>query len=507
MKNLLRNISMMAMVVALAACSGGDDDNGGGSGGGGGSTPQTKTPNRTIAFPGADGGASNITGGAGGNVYIVNNLEDSGLGSLRNALQGNNRTIVFAVGGQINLKSKLTISASNITIAGQTAPGDGITIAGYPVFISGSNVILRFLRFRMGDKNINKANFVASDGDALGAKDCNNIMIDHCSISWSTDECASFSRVKNFTMQYCFITESMKLAGHEKGKHGYGGIWGGSNATYHHNLIANHDSRNPRFDHSYVGKTYCGPIDYYNNVVYGWGGNSTYGGETGTSNIFHINMQNNYYKPLSSSSHKDRLIEITTACSNCNSTAPCHATPGKFYLSGNYVNGTANKDWNGVEFGKNATKDKTTYTDNRTDAELTNMAKLTERYTSGLTAGSFMESATEAYNSVLNYAGASKKRDAVDERIITQVKNGTGNIIDSQIDVGGFPTLVSGTAPKDTDEDGIPDTWETTNGLNPNLKADGAQYIITDKYTNLEVYLNSLVTDCFPAAAKAGVIK
>lgn len=160
-----------------------------------------------------------------------------------------------------------------------------------------------------------------------------------------------------------------------------------------------------------------------------------------------------------------------------------------------------------MDFGKSTKLSGTTYTDNRTDAELTDMAKLTERYTSGLTAGSFMESATEAYNSVLNYAGASKKRDAVDERIITQVKNGTGKIIDSQNDVGGFPTLVSGTAPKDTDEDGIPDTWETANGLNPNLKADGAQYIITDKYTNLEVYLNSLVTDCFPAAAKAGVIK
>lgn len=508
----MKRISELALFLAallFAACGGGDDgeDNGGGSSSGSGSTGTLTTYSaaRTLAFPGADGGASKITGGAGGSVYIVNSLTDDGTaGTLRNALQSGSRTIVFSVGGQIDLKSKLEIKNSNITIAGQTAPGDGITVAGYPVYISGDNIIVRFMRFRLGDQNIDKTNFDADDGDALGVKDCKNVLIDHCSISWSTDECASFSRIDNFTLQYCIISESLKLAGHTKGNHGYGGIWGGRNATYHHNLIADHDSRNPRFDHSYVAKAYTGPIDYVNNVVFNWGSNSTYGGEAATeANAFHINMLNNYYLAGNNSKNTSRLMQLTSHCTNCVKTTG-EAYPAKVYIDGNIINGSQ-ATWDNVDMDNNETRDKTT---------LKASSKLTSRWTNGFTNQlSFMESATNAKTSVIKYAGASLVQDAVDKRIIAQVNAVKGAIINSQSDVGGYPTLKGGTAKTDSDNDGMPDEWElsqmkalgvtgkTINDFNP-----GA-YNLSAQYTNLEVYLNDLVKGTFPSGAGADKIK
>ncbi len=501
---------LLCASILLAACGSDSGDNGGG----GSTTLPTYTPNRTLAFPGADGGARVTKGGAEGDVYIVTNLNDSGEGSLRYGLTKGNRTIVFAVGGQINLSSKLSIDVENVTIAGQTAPGDGITIAGYPVYLSikAKNVILRFLRFRMGDQNGGKGNFDPEDGDALGGKDCLNLMVDHCSISWSTDECASFSRVNGLTMQYCIISESLRKSVHVKGNHGYGGIWGGKNASYHHNLLAHHDSRNPRFDHNYVGHNIYGPIDYVNNVVYNWGGNSAYGGEAGTAdNVFHINMINNYNKPgPSTTKHPNRLLELTSTCSYCYNwaesngksvrTATNESYVGRYYISGNYVNGTANKDWNGVD----ATAD------TRSVSDLLAQAKMTSQYTSGLYKLNFTETAEEAYNSVLAYAGASKVLDAVDKRILKDVKEGTGSLIDTTPE---YPTLSSGTPITDSDQDGMPDNWEQEQ-----LSAIGASgvsisdfkpnaYNLSAKYTNLEVYMNSLVSGCFPAGANAGAIK
>lgn len=201
MKNITK-IFLLLIVPMLISCGGGGGDDGNDDNNDTSKDLPNLTPSRSLAFPGADGGARSVTGGAGGEVYIVTNLNDNGAGSLRQGLQKGNVTIVFAVAGQINLSSKLTISRSNVTIAGQSAPGDGITIAGYPVYINGSNVIIRYMRFRLGDQNIDKSNFDADDGDALGGKDCKNVIIDHCSISYSTDECASFSRIDNFTLQY-----------------------------------------------------------------------------------------------------------------------------------------------------------------------------------------------------------------------------------------------------------------------------------------------------------------
>ena len=487
--------------LALVSC-GGDDDNGGSGGSGSGSS--VVIADRSTAFPGAEGGASKITGGAGKPVVYVTSLEDSGNGTLRAALNFGSCTILFKVSGTIKLKSMLTISNNDITIAGQTAPGDGITIANCPVFITGSNIIIRFIRFRMGIDGANAGYFEPEDGDALGAKGASNILIDHCSMSWSIDECASFSRVKNFTMQYCIISEALN-EGHPKGGHSYGGIWGGANATYHHNLLADHDSRNPRFDHQYVAKTseYMGPIDYVNNVVYNWGGNSTYGGE-GSTYSFKVNMVNNYYKPGPSTSSSSRLLNITTVEENCVKSGYCK--PIQVFLSGNYVNGVANKDWNGV------VKDSK---DTRALSEIIALSKLDGRYTTGLTemSSGSIESATDAFNSVVNFAGASLVRDAVDKRIIEQVKSGTaalgtqGTIIKTPDDVGGYPDLKSETAPTDTDGDGMPDEWEDNNGLNKNNANDGRTYVLTAKYTNLEVYLNSLVVNTFPAGAGASEIK
>ena len=506
----LTTIYVTVLTAIMIAC-GGDDNATADSGKSGGEQQSGKlptyTPNRQLAFPGADGSVSTISGGADGDVYLVTSLEDDySTGTLRNALVSGNRTIVFAVGGQINLKSKLNISGENITIAGQTAPGDGITIAGYPVFIKGNNIILRYLRFRMGDQNGEKDNFDAEDGDALGGKDGGNIMIDHCSISWSTDECASFSRVKNLTMQYCIISESLRQSVHVKGNHGYGGIWGGMNATYHHNLLAHHDSRNPRFDHEYVAHEYKGPINYVNNVVYNWGGNSTYGGETASENeLFHINMIGNYYKagPNTSNSSKNRLMQLSSICSNCNKyhgISSNVAYPAKLYLEDNIVNGN-NADWNNIVQDSKETRD------------TKSMAKLNSPWIEGLTTLNFTESAVNAYNSVLSYAGASLMRDAVDERIVNDVKNGTGKLIDTVNDTPGYPTLNAGTAITDTDKDGMPDEWEqeqmsvlgvtgiAISDFKPNA------YNLSSKYTNLEVYMNSLVQNTFPTGAKATDIK
>lgn len=243
------------------------------------------------SFPGAEGFGAITTGGRGGAVYHVTNLNDDGEGSLRWALsQSGTRTIVFDVSGTIHLKSELRFTNGNVTIAGQTAPGDGICVADYPFVIRANNVIIRFMRFRLGNEAL-KTNNKAHEGDGLGAMDRQKLMIDHCSVSWSIDECLSVYGSHDITVQWCMATQSLVNAGHSKGKHGYGGNWGGAGASYHHNLIAHHGSRTPRL----------GPrpstqlderMDLRNNVMYNYAGEGCYGGEAMT-----VNIVNNYYKP------------------------------------------------------------------------------------------------------------------------------------------------------------------------------------------------------------------
>jgi len=406
------------------------------------------------------------------------------VGTLRKALQmDGTRTVVFDVSGTINLTSQLEITGGNLTIAGQTAPGDGICIAGYPVVVKASNVIIRFVRFRMGDQN-------GVEGDALSINDHSKIIVDHCSFSWSTDECVSCYGNTDFTLQYCFITESLRRSVHVKGNHGYGGIWGGTNASFHHNLLAHHDSRNPRFDHSYVNNKCFGPVDYVNNVVYNWGGNSTYGGE-GYDQVRKINMVNNYYKYGPATSKKNRLVDPTVSCSYCSDGHTL--IPSKFWLSGNYMYGDANvtaDNWKGsTQTGSNVKAD--------------------ARWTENLSALENEQSAQAAYETVLAKAGCSLHRDAIDTRIANEVREGnytytgsngsTKGLIDSPADVGGYPNIeeIHRAEDYDSDRDGMPDAWEKANGLDHKKSADSKEYTLDKNYTNLEVYLNSLVQDLY----------
>jgi pectate lyase len=414
-----------------------------------------------LAFPGAEGFGKFTTGGRGGLVYTVTNLEDDGPGSLRAGIKMKGaRVIVFAVSGTIALKSNLSINNPDITIAGQTAPGDGICIKNYPVKISTDNVILRYLRFRLGDE-------AAVQDDAISGTRQKNIIIDHCSMSWATDECASFYYNENFTLQWSIISESLNSSVHAKGEHGYGGIWGGRKASFHHNLIASHNSRLPRFSGS---ATVPNPpdelVDFRNNVIYNWINNNMYGGEKGRYNV-----ENNYYKPgpATKPNRKNRIL---------NPSQPY----GQFYVSGNYLAGN-----------------EATSSDNKLGvvAEHLDLALVSKPFEAEVIAN---QTATVSYELVLKSAGASFKRDAVDNRVIEEVRNGTATfgkdkngIIDSQKDVGGWPELKVGTLPKDTDNDGMPDEWETKNKLNPNSAADAASFTLSKSYTNIEVYINSLI--------------
>ncbi|TXK37681.1 T9SS type A sorting domain-containing protein [Pontibacter qinzhouensis] len=433
-----------------------------------------------LAFPGAEGFGRYTTGGRGGAIYAVTNLNDSGAGSLRDAVtRSGARTIVFRVSGTISLNSTLNISNPNITIAGQTAPGDGITIKNYPVNVNTDNVIIRYIRFRMGDE-------AQQEADALGGRYRKDIIVDHCSMSWSTDECVSFYDNENLTLQWCLIAESLRNSLHEKGTHGYGGIWGGRYSSFHHNLLAHHDSRNPR-----LGGIRTEVTDMRNNVIYNWNGNSGYGAEG-----LDVNIVNCYYKPgpATASSRRERIFSIDK---NKTVGGTNYDIWGRFYINGNFVDGSTR-----------ATEDNWTYgvynQFHNSYGTVSEADKAAMRMSSPHDIGNNVvtHSAEQAYELVLQYAGASLRRDAVDERILNTVldrsftaqgsKGSTNGIIDSQADVGGWPVLQSLPAPQDTDNDGMPDAWETANGLNPDDASD-RNGIHASGYTNLELYLNSLV--------------
>lgn len=421
------------------------------------------------AFPGAQGGGRLATGGRGGRVFKVTSLaDDYSAGTLRWAInQVGKRIIVFDVAGTINLTSDLTIKNGDVTIAGQSAPGDGICIAGFPVYVKCNNAIVRFIRFRLGD--INKL-----ETDTFGGQGA-NIIIDHCTASWSEDECVSFYRVKNFTLQWCLISESLNLSAHSKGAHGYGGLWGGVNASFHHNLLAHHNSRNPRFYGTRDGIVEES-VDFRYNVIYNWGANSSYGGEGGTYNIV-----GNYYKPgpATKASAKGRMVEPYGEL----------APYGKFFVDDNILAGNSsvtNSNQLGViPYNKQIIA---------ADVCVAQPFLLTPIKHS---------TAEEAYREVLRHVGVSLSRDEVDTRIIREVSDGVASyggsygagvgIIDSQDVVGGWPLLNAGVVLKDSDGDGIPDEWERKNGLNPNDAADAVMFNLSAAYTNIEVYLNDIV--------------
>ncbi len=448
-------------------------------------TVENKKEEKAIAFPGAEGFGKYTTGGRGGKVIIVSNLNDDGEGTLRKAVTTKEPAIVvFSVSGTIHLLSPLTIKG-NKTIAGQTAPGDGICIADQPVGLGGDNIIVRYLRFRLGDRYQNKG-MVPGSGhdDAFGGNRRNNIIIDHCSFSWSTDECFSVYGGDSTTIQWNLISEPLNYSYHfEEGdkdfeKHGYGGIWGGVHLTAHHNLFAHCNSRNPRFNGTRLGAAQE-LVDYRNNVIYNWGSNNVYGGEAGNYNIV-----NNYYKygPFTNKNVRYRIVNPSKT----------DAIPfGKWFVDGNYVDeakGISKNNYLGVDMGNGGTE---------TDKKEAIMDKPFSAEPLAV------HTALEAYDAVLHFAGASFRRDTLDERIINDVKNRTGRFIDVQ---GGFPhgtpyeqttnawpALRSLPAPADKDRDGMSDEWEIKNRLNPNDPADASQLKLDKHYTNIEVYINSII--------------
>ncbi len=439
---------------------------------------------KPIAFPGAEGFGKYATGGRSGKVVIVTNLNDDGKGSLREAVSRNESAIViFTVSGTIHLKSALNIKG-NKTIAGQTAPGDGICIADYPVGLNGDNIIVRYLRFRMGDRFQNKGKVDGSgNDDALGGARRKNIIIDHCSISWSTDECFSIYGGDSTTLQWNIISEPLNYSYHfEEGdtdyeRHGYGGIWGGAHLTAHHNLFAHCNSRNPRFNGTRLGAA-REFADFSNNVIYNWGHNTIYGGENGSYNI-----TGNYFKygPSTNKNVRYRIV---------NPSRTDKIVFGKWYVNGNYVDGAkdiSDNNWLGIHMGNGGTEEekRNAVTGNPFGAEYFEK-----------------QSATEAFEAVLKLAGASFKRDTLDERIANDVKNRTGRIIDVQggyphgteyeKTVNAWPALQSLSAPADRDKDGMPDMWEDKMGLDKNDPSDASRNQLHSFYTNIEVYINSL---------------
>ena len=443
-------------------------------------------PPQQLAFPTAEGYGKYTVGGRGGEVYEVTNLNDSGKGSLRAAVEAKEpRTVVFRVSGTIDLKSPLNIRHPYITIAGQTASGDGITLKRYPLNIGADEVIIRYIRVRLGDET-------GHDTDAISSRGHKNIIIDHVSSSWSIDETMSIYMCENVTIQWCLISESLNSSNHVKGSHGFGGIWGSNYSTYHHNLMAHHASRNPRFASG------AGYNDYRNNVIYNWGHNSCYGGEydhptiKNTFGSFHVNMVGNYYKAGPATPRDERAYRIANP-----SYRNTINNYGKWYVNGNVVEGNSKVSANNWDGGVQVSGGADHIAVLKLDAPWDAM-KINE------------ESAEAAYRNVLKHVGASRpKRDAIDNRIVGEVENGTATyggkgykanhltgdkpcgIIDSQQDVGGWPVLNSLPAPKDTDHDGMPDEWERAKGLNPNNAAD-RNSMTAEGYTNLEVYLNSI---------------
>lgn len=489
------------------------------------------------AFPGAEGHGRFVTGGRGGKNVHVTNLNDSGTGSFREAVKSGNKIIVFDVAGVIALKSDLKI-ADNITILGQTAPSPGITLRYYTVQ-PGSNNIIRFIRIRRGqEKNIN-------DGaDATWQRNKTGIIFDHCSFSWSIDEVASFYDNNNFTMQWCTVAESLTNPGHSKGAHGYGGIWGGKLASFHHNFIGHVMNRGPRFNGARYGWTgytsnkeydtyqwkntvQAENVDFRNCVMYNAQG-TCYGGPGGGQ----INIVNNYYKAGPSHSLKgttlnglkvdvstgkergsqDRITLVTLSNSgNSDKNHPeLYDMTSRYYINGNTTettkgSKTANKDWKGVSYDKGVPSlngeyyspdAKNFYGDAVAHTTISGKScvkiKMDEPAPTGIVT---THSAADAFEKVLAYVGASLYRDEIDARYMEEAKTGTATykgsitnspgIIDKVADVKGYTETNFGTGSRpagfDTDKDGIPDEWEKANGLNPNDTSDALTYSLDKK--------------------------
>jgi hypothetical protein len=453
-----------------------------------GDLPQAGIP----AFPGAEGGGMYSFGGRGGKVIVVTSLEDSGPGTLRDACeQGGPRIVVFNVAGIIHLKDRIRVRAPYITIAGQTAPGDGVCVAGNTVELETHDVVVRHMRFRRGETNVGDRN------DSLGGNPVGNICIDHVSASWGLDENLSMYRhmyaapdqatplklpTVNITIQNCISSEALDTY-----HHAFGSTIGGYNSTFHHNLWACNTGRNPS-----VGMD--GDFGFVNNVIFNWRHRTVDGGDH--RSIY--NIVNNYFKPGPITPTSEPIgHRILKPESMRGKTPEAHQTFGKAYVAGNVVEGDAKvtaDNWaGGVQFAAQA-NDKPE-AQGVVDEAIIARVRLTSPPPMAYVT---TQSAKEAYERVLAFAGATlPHRDPVDERVIRMVRTGQvtyaqgKGIITDIKQVGGYPEY-TGTPYKDSDRDGMPDDWEVKHGLNPSDPSDAAGDLNGDGYTNIEKYLNGL---------------
>lgn len=430
----------------------------------------TSTWSQQLAFPTAEGFGAFSKGGRGGEVIHVTNLNDNGEGSLRWAIEKEvPRTIIFDVSGTIELESRLDVKNPFITIAGQTAPGDGICLKGETLKILTHDVIVRYIRVRVGDAKFNIGG-TNQGKDAIDISFGENIIVDHCSASWSLDEALSTSSYKStltkVTVQWCFITEGLN-----PDNHGFGSLIRGTRGakySYLYNLYAHNQGRNPR-PGNYNSNPYNEDpegllLDFRNNVIYNWGGGHA-GYNADKKSVTRLNYVNNYL--ISGINSKPTGIAYSTG-----------STYNRSYFSNNYFNNKLPENpWDLVNFN-----------DSWTDENIKNY-KQDKPFETG-----FIKEidAKSSYFQVLNNGGASlPKRDAVDSRIVNDVKNRKGKIIKSQEDIGGWPELKSTPAPIDTDQDGMPDVWENKNGLNPKDALDRNK-MAANGYTMLETYINNI---------------
>jgi hypothetical protein len=421
------------------------------------------------AFPSAEGYGASSIGGRGGKVFAVTNLNDEGPGSFREAVEANGaRIVVFKVAGTIDLEKELRISESNLTIAGQSAPGQGITLKNFPLIIDGADdVIIRAIRVRPGIES----GLTGSEIDALQIRNSRRVIVDHCTFSWSVDEIMNtWHGTEDITIQWCIAAEALNKSVHEKGAHGYGASLGGKRTSYHHNLFAHNAARNPSIAGNSDESTIL--MDFRNNVIYNWG-HRTCDGKPIT-----INFVNNYYKPGpdTNESVKKRLVRVESAQK--------YGFQPKWFIGGNYMGGfpeAVNDNWKyGVEMSSELSEN-----DFRVDKPFE-------------TAPVKTQSALSAYKSVLKNVGVVvPKRDKWEKRIVKEVekgkvKNDNGHI-DAVEEVGGWPILKIGKALIDSDNDGMPDKWEKRNNLNPYDFSDAADDRNNNGYSNIEDYLNNLM--------------
>ncbi len=463
------------------------------------------------AFPGAEGGGMYATGGRGGTIVHVTNLNDSGAGSLRDAVSHSGRIVVFDVGGTINLKSDISC-AGNITVAGQTAPGGkGVTLKGGKFALGGDNTIVRFISSRPGEKG------VESDYDAWGGSKGSNSIIDHCSIGWANDEQFGLYSANSQTVQYTIIGPSNCVSYHSKGAHGFGVMFGAANNSWHHNLLCHSLSRNFR------GKVSgSNPMEFVNNVIYDWGYQTAYG------TMGHLNYVGNYLKMGPSTKGGQRFINLSSGS---------HYELFRFYLTGNKItkpNGSPYSDavnannWNGgVSYNSHGAE-----SDYRVDAYF----PISASTGADVSMAKSPETADDAFEKVVSYAGASinpadnsqngynyssdDTRTKIDAQVLYETRTGTGSLtggrdfstvtdsaVKSAIDTYGiqycdynsyYPGAVTEKTITDTDNDGMPDEWELARGLDPNNAADAKSDYLGDGYNNIEYYINDLTVNAFP---------